>query len=100
MTTLEQSHLAVEGIEHVVDRLRYQFRAVTGFDAIRIASLKPADNAWAGRVEVVELHRTPDTQDLVGLYEVEMDHDGNLLAWDRMCLRVKGEPTRLEDVSG
>jgi Gas vesicle synthesis protein GvpO len=99
-TTIGSTEDTFKGVVGIVDRIQEQFREVTGYDVVNVASLRQVDDAWSGRVEVIELHRTPDTQDLVGLYEVELDGSGNLLAWERLSLRIKGAPVGLEGVAG
>lgn len=98
METTDQPQEGVKGIVEIAKAVRDQIRSVTGWEVINVASLQPSEDTWSGRVEVIELRRTPDTQDLVGVYEVELDRAGNLLAWERVALRVKGDPTSIEDV--
>ncbi len=47
-------------------------------------SVEPADDGWLVGVEVVESARIPPTADILGLYEVEVDMEGNLVAYRRL----------------
>ena len=46
-------------------------------------SVEPSDEGWTVEIEVVEDRRIPTSTDMLALYEVEVDLDGNLLAYRR-----------------
>ena len=85
-------------VGQVVKSIKKEISAVTGFNALSVVSLERAEDGWVGRVEVTELHRVPDTQDLVGVYEVHTDGDGDLMSWSRMSSHAKGQPIQFEDI--
>jgi len=82
----------------IVTGVREQIHAVTGFPALSVVSLEKVEDGWSARVEVTELQRVPDTQDLVGVYDVSLDGDGDLVGFDRMFSRIKGQPVDFDDV--
>lgn len=47
-------------------------------------SVEPGENGWILGVEVVESERIPPTADILGLYEVEVDMEGDLVAYRRL----------------
>ena len=47
-------------------------------------SVEPGENGWIVGVEVVESERIPPTADILGLYEVEVDMEGDLVAYRRL----------------
>lgn len=83
----------------IVKGIKEQIHTVTGFEVLNVVSLERVDDGWAGRVEVTELRRVPDTQNLVGVYDVTLDNAGNLVSWNRQSLRVKGQPIGLDDLA-
>lgn len=76
----------------VVKNLKQDIQDVTGFPAWSVISLERVPDGWAGRVEVTEFHRVPEAQDLVGVYDVTIDEEGNLAGWDRIASHLKGQP--------
>jgi hypothetical protein len=42
-------------------------------------------------LEALERKAIPDTMDVLGLYELRLDDEGNLLGLDRKKLRKRGE---------
>ncbi|MFG1950535.1 gas vesicle protein [Micromonospora sp. NPDC048830] len=66
---------------------------LTGRDVQGTTSLEATSDGWRVGVEVVEDHRVPASTDLLGLYEVDLDVDGELLGYRRVrrYQRGKGE---------
>lgn len=50
---------------------------------VGVTMVEPAEDGWLVEVEVVEERRIPSSADMLALYEVELDLDGNLLAYRR-----------------
>ncbi|MCW8172936.1 hypothetical protein D8S78_15275 [Natrialba swarupiae] len=44
----------------------------------------PTDDGWLAIVEVVERRSVPDTQDIIGRYEVELDDDVTVHGYRRL----------------
>jgi len=82
----------------IVKGIKEDLRIVTGFEVLSVVSLNRVEEGWEARVEVTELKRVPDTQDLVGLYEVTLDSEGNMTSWDRLSSRIKGAPLGFADI--
>ncbi|MCK9565035.1 MAG: gas vesicle protein, partial [Methanothrix sp.] len=52
-----------------------------------IISLNREAEGWVAEVEVLERKSVPDTQDILGRYEMKFDPDGELLGYKRIMLR-------------
>ncbi|WP_209518465.1 gas vesicle protein GvpO [Streptomyces syringium] len=48
-----------------------------------VSALKPTDEGWEARVEVVEVERIPETTSVMASYQVLLDPAGQLLAYER-----------------
>lgn len=65
--------------------------AITGRQQTQITGLAPSDEAgWIVEVEVVEDRRIPSSADMLALYEVELDSDGELMAYQRTHRYMRG----------
>jgi len=53
--------------------------------------LSKTEEGWAVSLEALERKAIPDTMDVLGLYEVRLDGEGNLLDFQRKKLRKRGE---------
>ena len=56
---------------------------LTGKNPLGATSVMPTDEGWTVEVEVVEDRRIPSSTDLLALYEVVLDMDGELLSYRR-----------------
>jgi hypothetical protein len=52
-----------------------------------ITSVARADDGWRVTAEMLERRAVPDTSDLLGVYELQLDHAGNLLRYERTHMR-------------
>lgn len=49
------------------------------------------DEKWHITVEMLEKKSIPDAQDLLGIYDVTVDEEGNVLNFERTSFRKRGE---------
>jgi hypothetical protein len=64
---------------------RRELAEITGLEAESVTSLKRADDgSWTVRVELLELSRVPNTDDMLGSYEADLDENGELLGYRRI----------------
>ncbi len=60
-------------------------------DIDTIIGLNRDEDGWVAEVEVVERKSIPDTQDLLGRYELKFDEEGELLGYRRVMLRRRSD---------
>ena len=56
-----------------------------------VTGLSKTERGWEVLLEALERKAIPDTMDVLGLYEVLLDDEGNLLGLVRKKLRKRGE---------
>ena len=56
---------------------------LTGKNPVGATSVMPTDEGWTVEVEVVEDRRIPSSTDMLALYEMVLDMDGELLSYRR-----------------
>lgn len=56
---------------------------LTGRDPEGVTALERLDGGWRVAIEVLESHRIPDSTDLLAVYSVELDADGELVGYRR-----------------
>ena len=49
-----------------------------------IVEISRNDDAWRAVVEIIERRSVPDTQDILGQYEIELDDDGEVIGYRRL----------------
>jgi hypothetical protein len=68
-----------------------QVLALTGREFEGVVSVERADDGWRIGVELVETRRIPDTADILAVYEVETDDDGELRGLRRVRRYARGQ---------
>lgn len=61
-----------------------EITALTGKTAEGVVSVRPSDNGWVAGVELLEARRIPSSSDMLALYEVEVDDQGDLVSYRRL----------------
>ena len=72
-------------------------REITGRRPVQMTGVAPADEGgWIVEVEVVEDQRIPSSADILAEYELELDVDGDLLAFRRLRRYMRGQVLEAE----
>lgn len=56
---------------------------LTGEQPEGVTSLERSEDGWEVGIEVVETHRIPDSTDILAVYRVEVDEEGELVSYHR-----------------
>ena len=56
-----------------------------------VTSLSKREDGWTVSIEVVERKGIPDTMDILGLYEIILNDEGDLMSLERKKLRKRGD---------
>ena len=75
----------------VVEKAQQEFVRLGKKPADGVTGLSKTGEGWAVLLEALERKAIPDTMDILGLYELHLDNDGNLLDLARKKLRKRGE---------
>jgi hypothetical protein len=75
----------------VARRAAQQVAEFTGRSPECVVSIDREDGGWQVGVEVLEIQRIPDTQDILAIYEVHVDRDGDLQSYRRTRRYARGE---------
>ena len=62
---------------------RQYIAEMTDREPVQMTSVSPTEDGWLVEVEVIEDRRIPSSSDILALYEVELDLNGELLAYSR-----------------
>jgi hypothetical protein len=69
--------------QEMLGRAREQLRQLHGSDAEAVSSFERTQDGWVVTLEVVELRRIPASTDVLASYRVQLDANGDLLAFER-----------------
>ena len=70
----------------VAQHARHELAEITGLTCEKVTGLERHDDGtWGVTIEVLELRRVPETDDLMGSYEAELDKTGHLVSYHRIA---------------
>ena len=78
-----------KNIGNLIEQTRRELNKLTGLDLSTTKGVKKEDNGWTITIEMIEKHSIPDQMDILALYEVSIDEDGNILSFDRTAMRKR-----------
>lgn len=61
-----------------------ELEPLVGCPAEGVSAIRKTDDGWVVLVDVLEVERMPATTDVLGLYEVTMDGDGEMSGYRRV----------------
>lgn len=68
-----------------------QIRQLTGRTVDGVSGVERSGDGWHVLVEVVEVERVPRATDVIGVYEAELDSEGDLDSYERVRRYVRGQ---------
>jgi EAL domain-containing protein (putative c-di-GMP-specific phosphodiesterase class I) len=74
-------------IKDVINIAISQLHDILGLEILRVVAATKTEDGWRLIVEIIERKAVPDTQDLLGTYEVHLDEEGELLEYERTDIR-------------
>jgi hypothetical protein len=83
------------------DVAREYLTDVAGQEPVAMTSVEPAeDGGWVVELEVIEERRIPSSADILGLYQIDVDPDGELLGFRRVRRYMRGQTGSASDGGG
>ncbi len=65
-------------------------KELIGKDAEGVTELRPSEDGWTVGVEVLEDRRIPSSGDILAIYEVQLDEEGELTSYRRTARYSRG----------
>jgi len=62
-----------------------------------IVCMNKTQEGWLAEVEVLERRSVPDSQDILGRYEMKLDDGGELLGYKRIMLRRRSDMEMVQE---
>jgi hypothetical protein len=79
--------------QEVITKARGHIVAIGKKSNDGVTGISKKDDGWTVSMEVLERKGIPDTMDILGLYEIVLNNDGDLLSLERKNLRKRGDTT-------
>ncbi|MFP8954398.1 gas vesicle protein GvpO, halophile-type [Natrialbaceae archaeon A-arb3/5] len=93
---VETDHEEIEGVLAVRRTVQSSAGELIGREFDAVSEIVPTDDGWRAIVEVVERRAVPDTQDIVGRYEIELDENATVHGYRRLDRYRRGDTGNFE----
>ncbi|AHF99886.1 gas vesicle protein [Halostagnicola larsenii XH-48] len=87
----------IEGVLAVRRTVQSTAGELIGYRFDGVSEITPTDEGWRAVAEVVERASVPDTQDVLGRYEIELDEDAVVLGYQRIDRYRRGDTGSFEN---
>lgn len=78
-------------MKELAERAKSQLAEVTGLRPVTVTRTFKDEQGWHITLDMLEMARIPPATDVLGDYDVLIDEDGNMLKFERMRTRLRGE---------
>lgn len=77
--------------EEITKKAKDTVKNLVEKEALSVIGLNKEGEDWLALVEVLERKAVPDTQNIIGLYEIKFNKNKSLLGYKRVKVRHKGD---------
>lgn len=78
----------------MIDRAKDHLRDLRDAEAEAVSSIHRTRDGWRVALDVVEVHRIPESTDVLATYELDLDDDGELVTLERTARFYRSEADR------
>lgn len=82
-----------KGVSFIASQAKKELTALTNLQASTVLGIVRDGEEWVVTLEMLEKKSIPDAMDILGTYEVRLSTEGELLNFNRISLRKRGDTT-------
>lgn len=86
----------IAGVLAIRNTVRSTASQLVGHEFDAVSEISPIEEGWRAVVEVVERSSVPDTQDVIGRYEIELEEEGRIQGYRGLDRYRRGDTTMFE----
>lgn len=80
-------------VSNIANQAKKQLSELTKLEPSTVSGMTKEGEEWLVTLEMVEKKSIPDSMDVLGVYEVRLNNEGELLNFNRISLRKRGDTT-------
>jgi len=73
----------------IIEKVRLESQKLIGLKLNSVVGVAKKDDGWKVTVEMVEKESIPNSMDILGLYEISLNKDGEIEGFERKALRKR-----------
>ncbi len=77
--------------KEIIEAAKKTLADLTGFKSPRGIGVQKADEGWMVRVEITEKPSIPEAMDVLGIYDILMSEQGEVVSYERKGLKKRGD---------
>ena len=85
-----------KSMQDVIEKAREELSKVTGLELSTTIGAVKEEKGWKVTLEMVEKHSIPDQMDILAVYDVIVDDNGNMIEFKRARLRKRVDTEAIE----
>lgn len=78
-------------VAELINKAQGEFKKINKAPVCGVIGMSKFEEGYLVLLEALEKSSIPDNRDILGVYELRLDTDGNLLDFERKRLRLRGE---------
>ena len=78
-------------IKEIVIKAKKNLAMITNLEFNGVIGVSKESNEWKITAELIERKSIPDTSDVLGIYEIKLTDEGEIVAFNRIKLRRRGD---------
>lgn len=83
--------LKVGKVKEVIEAAKQTLADLTGFKTPRGIGAQKTDKGWMVRVEITEKSSIPESMDVLGIYDVLMSEQDEIISYERKGMKKRGD---------
>ncbi|MBU1262320.1 gas vesicle protein [bacterium] len=85
-----------KSVYELIEKAREELSKMTGLELSTTLGAVKEEKGWKVTLEMVEKHSIPDQMDILAIYNVILDDDGNVIEFNRIRLRKRVDTETVE----
>jgi len=85
-----------QSMQQVIEKAREELSKITGLELSSTLGAVRDEKGWKITLEMVEKHSLPDQMDILAVYEVQLDDNGDVIEFNRLRLRKRVDTEAVE----
>lgn len=78
----------------IIKQARELISDLTGLPIDTVSGLNHSDGQWHVTLDLIEMRSVPNSRDVLAIYEMVLDDDGNLLSYERTRRYYRGQAAK------
>jgi len=74
-------------LKEAIDKAIEQLKSVLALETSSVIAASKREDGWQVTIELIERKSVPDTQDLLGTYDVTLNDEGEMTGYERRRIR-------------